>query len=313
MEASCKVPRKKLRPNIDGNRPSTDINCNRLLADSHDNQLAAEINNDQLSAAISDNHSHRLATWIQKGRYPEDDFESGDRTWGDIKADTLARRPEVDDMNRLLARKKSKASMRNEEVDIEAPTERSEDKSLPYRSPGYEQELKDQKSHLRESPEGITDADQSLCQKLLNKVQTIPQDSLFRDDLFEQTCDKARTRNEARVVEDISPLIAPSAETLTTYGATALQNLVFGVNEPWSESIPITKTRPQPDRYGAYSRDSFNDTQIQKLLPMIGNRVPINFHSFILATWRSFFPFLPVKRKAGKETWMLPTNRTRIV
>ena len=203
-------------------------------------------------------------------------------------------------MNRLLARKKSNASLRNQEADIEAPTEKTEDKSLPYRSPGYEQELKDQKNYLRDSPEGITDNNKRLCQRLLNTAQATPRDRLFRDNLFEQTCDKVKTRNKARVVEDISPLIAPSAETLTTYGATELQNLVFGVNEPWSKSIPVTKTRPQPDRYGAYSRDTFTEDQIQKLLPMIKNRVPINFRSFILATWRSFFPFFACEAKGGE-------------
>ena len=70
---------------------------------------------------------------------------------------------------------------------------------------------------------------------------------------------------------------------LESVRATELQNLVFGVNEPWNESIPVTKTRPQLDRSGAYSRNAFTETQIQKLLPMIENPVPINFRSFLLA------------------------------
>lgn len=47
-------------------------------------------------------------------------------------------------------------------------------------------------------------------------------------------------------MEDISPLIAPTAETLATYGAHKLSHLIFNTNERWGESTPINGTRPQP-------------------------------------------------------------------
>ncbi|EHK22625.1 uncharacterized protein TRIVIDRAFT_60530 [Trichoderma virens Gv29-8] len=57
-----------------------------------------------------------------------------------------------------------------------------------------------------------------------------------------RTCQKIRNRNEARVLQDISRLIVPSAESLTTYGAEHLEILSESVNEGWNNSIPLTGT-----------------------------------------------------------------------
>ncbi len=214
--------------------------------------------------ADTNNHrsSYPLDSWLQGESWPKECFESGHQTWEDIKADTLARRPETDRMGGPLgARKKAAGSLRRQvlESNTGAPTERTDDKSLPYRSPGYVTELADQGSYLHESPEGISNDSKLMCEKLLYTVQAIPQDSLLRDDLFEETCGKVLDRNEARVVEDISPLIAPSPETLKTYGAIELEHLIFNANERWSESIPVTKTLPQPDRCVGFSRSAFTN------------------------------------------------------
>ena len=208
-------------------------------------------------------------------------------------------------MNPILARKKSAtslASLRRQALaaDTITASETIEDKSLPYRSQGYERELEIRgRSYLIESPVGITDESKVVCQTLLTTVQAVPQDTLFRDDLFEETCNKIRNRNEARVVEDISPLIVPSAETLATYGATELKYLVFNVNERWGESIPITETRPQPDRCAGFDHTAFTWSQLQKLKPFIGNYVPVDYCSYFLATWRMMFPFLTCEAKSG--------------
>ncbi len=37
----------------------------------------------------------------------------------------------------------------------------------------------------------------TLCKNLLERDQTLPQDSLFGDDLFKKTCEKVRNKNEA--------------------------------------------------------------------------------------------------------------------
>lgn len=41
---------------------------------------------------------------------------------------------------------------------------------------------------MEESELNITDASQEICQVLIDTEQTIPKDSLFRDDLFDETC-----------------------------------------------------------------------------------------------------------------------------
>ena len=100
---------------------------------------------------------------------------------------------------------------------------------------------------MGESGLGITDRSITLCQTLLGEEQTVLQGSLSRDDIFEKTCPKLQSRNKARVVQDVTQLIVPSAETLATLGATHLESLVESVNEDWENSIPITKTGPHPD------------------------------------------------------------------
>ena len=205
----------------------------------------------------------------------------------------------------LLAKRKSAASLASLrrqalEANLIAPTETTEDKSLPYRSPGYEEELKMKgSSHLYESPEGITEESELVCRSLLTTTQAVPQQSLFGDSQFGQTCNKLRNRNEARVVEDASPLIAPSPETLNTFGAVELEHLVFNANERWGESIPITKTCPQPDRCVGFGRSAFTIGQLQKLTPYTGSLIPVEYHSPFLATWRMYFPFFACEAKSG--------------
>ena len=91
---------------------------------------------------------------------------------------------------------------------------------------------------------GITDTSRTWCKTLLNSEQAVPIESLFRDDIFEKTCVKIQDRNEARVIQDISRLIVPSAETLATYGATNLDYLIEGANEGWTAGIPVEGPRP---------------------------------------------------------------------
>lgn len=293
VEASQYLPQKSLRPDTNGNQPPTEININPPPTNINGGRPLADTNGDQLNPLFG--------TWLQGGSYPAEYFDSGSQTWEDIKADTLARRLDAEEMAQpLVGKKKSAADIRRQmlEDNIVAPTETIDDKSVVYKSPGYalELELKGE-SYLFESPEGITENDELLCQRLLNTVQSVPQDTLFRDDLFNETCRKIQSRNEARVAEDISPLIAPSAETLATYGATGLKDLVFNVNERWGESVPITETRPQPDRCVGFGASAFTWPQRLRLRQCIGHSVPVNWVSVCLATWRMYFPFFACEAK----------------
>jgi hypothetical protein len=63
------------------------------------------------------------------------------------------------------------------------------------------------------------------------KEQIVPQESLFRNDIFDKTCKKIQNQNEARVVQDITRLIVLSAETLATFRAKHLEILVESGNQ----------------------------------------------------------------------------------
>ncbi|KUJ06351.1 uncharacterized protein LY89DRAFT_703031 [Mollisia scopiformis] len=198
-------------------------------------------------------------------------------------------------LNHLLARRKSLSSLRGKQSEAGSVTPSSttpsdqkprEAKSAPYTRPSYATVLATKGSFMDKSDLGITDASKSLCRNLLEKKQTVPQDSLFRDDVFEKACRKIQDRNEARVVQDITRLIVPSAETLATYGATHLDPLIESVNEGWNSAEPFYGPRPQLD----YS--------LEKLQPFVGE-VPDTFTSHFMATWQMYFPFLTCEVKCG--------------
>jgi hypothetical protein len=115
---------------------------------------------------------------------------------------------------------------------------------------------------------GITDTSESLCQMLLEKKQPAPEDIIFRDDVFRTTCNKLQGKNEARIFEDLTPLIVPSAETLATLSAKHLDVVVESVNEGWNNCVPVTKPRPQPDYALGFGRSAFSDDQLNKLQPL---------------------------------------------
>jgi hypothetical protein len=100
-------------------------------------------------------------------------------------------------MNHLLAQKKSSSSLRRKQLEVGSVTRSSttpsgqkprEVKSTPYRSVQYEILLEAKGSFIGKSELGTTDTGKSLCLTLLKTQQTVPDDSLFHDDLFEETC-----------------------------------------------------------------------------------------------------------------------------
>ena len=151
---------------------------------------------------------------------------------------------------------------------------------------------------MHESVLGITDDSEKLCRQLLDEEQSIPQDSLFRDDIFALTCEAMQGRNEARILRDISPLLVPSAENLAIYGATELKILIESINEGWNNSIPLTEPRPQPDYSVGFTRDTFTSDQLEKLSPFIGDFIAGDL-SFLMATFQIYFPFLTCEVKCG--------------
>ena len=208
-------------------------------------------------------------------------------------------------MSHLLARKKSTASLRRKRSDSESgapssttPSDQKarEEKSAPYKDARYEALLAAKGSFMDASDLGVDDKSRTLIREFLEKAQPVPKDSLFREDLFNSTFRKIRNRNETRVIRDISLLIVPSAEIFATYGATALDCLIESTNEGWNNSIPVTKTRPQPDYSVGFRREAFTETQLQKLQPFVGD---LTDNSFFMGTWYMYFPFFTSEVKCG--------------
>ena len=208
-------------------------------------------------------------------------------------------------LHHLSARKKSSASLRRKQSQssLQTPSDQlpREVKSAQYRNPDYAIELEDEGSYMREfDDDDIPKNVRDLCRTLLETEQTVPQDSLFRDDLFKKTCRKIQDRNETMVIRDIGLLIVPSAQTLATYGATHLDHLYETANEGWNSifSFPLHKTRPQPDFSVGFGRSAFTQEQRNKLKPFVGEPGS-KVITYFMATTRMYFPFLTCEVKCG--------------
>jgi hypothetical protein len=105
-------------------------------------------------------------------------------------------------------------------------------------------------------------------------------------------------RNEARVVQDVTRLIVPSAETLATYSATHLDTLIESVNKGWNSAISFYGPCPQPDYSVGFGRSVFTGDQLEKLKPFVGE-VTDTFTLYFMATWQMYFPFLTCEVKCG--------------
>ncbi|OJD20610.1 hypothetical protein ACJ73_08057 [Blastomyces percursus] len=209
------------------------------------------------------------------------------------------------EMSHLLARKKSASSLRHKRSGLSSlkatsntPSDQKprEEKSAPYQDPRYSILLETKGSYMDKSELDITDASKRLCRALLEKEQTVPKDSLFHDDTFDKACRKLQDKNEARVIQDISRLIVPSAETFATFGAKTLDVLVESVNEGWNNSISFVGPRPQPDYAVGFRRTAFTEDQLSKIKPILGDVMDL---SFFMATYYMYFPFLTCEVKCG--------------
>jgi hypothetical protein len=75
-----------------------------------------------------------------------------------------------------------------------------EGKSSLYTHPSYKTVLTTKGSFINKFELGIIDKSKRLCRTLFKAEQSVPQDTLFHDDLFEETCESVRARNEAIVI-----------------------------------------------------------------------------------------------------------------
>ena len=252
--------------------------------------------------------------WIQTGKWRKEYFEQDSQVRQDFERGKLLAVPgqrnplqehytgkpfqamhPFTHLHQVFVRKKSSTSSRRKQLQSSHQTSSDqssrESKSSQYNSPDYELRLEEKGSFMRKSILGITDASQELCQTLLEKEQTIPQGTLFRDDLFDETCENVQGRNEAMIVRDITPLICPSAQNLRTYGARHLNNLYETINEGWNSTVEYEGALPQPDYSVGFGRFAFTQEQLSKLKPFVGE-LGSRVSTYLMATTRMYFPFL---------------------
>ena len=270
---------------------------------------------------ISEGSTDPLQHWIQTGKWQKEYFEQDNQVREDFEGGKLlenagqktwlqehyTRQPfrkmqNLAQSHDFLARKKSSASLRRKQShsSIQTPSDQTsrERKSSQYLKPDYEVRLKQKGSYMCKSPLGIKDTSRELCRTLFEKEQTIPQDTLFRDDLFEETCESVQGRNEAMVVRDITPLICPSAQVLRIYGAKHLSLLYESVNEAWTSMNEYEGTLPQPDYSVGFGLSAFTKEQLDKLKPFVGEP-GFQVITYFMATTRIYFPFLTCEVKCG--------------
>ena len=209
----------------------------------------------------------------------------------------------MNDFSYLLARKKSTNSLRRKssQSNLQTPSDQlpREAKGAQYKDAEYEVKLEEEGSYMRKSKLDTTDNSKSVYRRLFQSEQTVPQDSLFRDNLFEKVCEKIRDRNEALVIQDITRLIVPSAQNLAIYGATHLDHLYESVNEGWNSMNGFTWcARPQPDYSVEFGRSAFTRDHLQKLEPFVGS-IGSKMTSHFMAISRMYFPFLTCEVKCG--------------
>ncbi|RVD90365.1 uncharacterized protein DFL_001334 [Arthrobotrys flagrans] len=205
----------------------------------------------------------------------------------------------------LLLKRQASGSIRRKRSETElssaTPTDQKprESKSIPYNTERYDVFLTTQGVFMEGSDLGITDESRKTFETLLAADQLAPIDSLFRDDVFEETLRKVKERNEARVMRDITPLVVPSAETLAKFGSKHLKILVETYNDGWDGCVPLTSPRPQPDYAVGFKEEAFTEKQFGALLPFLSDR--FYDRSCFMATYYMFFPFLSCEVKCSGQ------------
>ncbi|KAL2257751.1 hypothetical protein VTK26DRAFT_9221 [Humicola hyalothermophila] len=240
----------------------------------------------------SDAHTHTdpVAFWAKEGRWPQEQ---------DWPEETSTTDSTID--RRLLARKKSSSNLSRKRSNsaISTPSDQKprEEKSAPYKDARYPLLLQTKGSYIGISELGITERSKQLIRGLLDNRQSVPQGTVFDDETFVDACSNLENKNEARVIQDISRLIVPSAESLVLRNKN-YKRLVESVNEGWNNSIPLTSTRLQPDYSVGFKRDVFTEDQLAKLSLFIGDFIAGD-QSLFIATYYMYFPFLTCEVKCG--------------
>ena len=211
---------------------------------------------------ISEDSTDPLEHWIKTGKWRKEYFKQDSQVREDFERGKSPEEPGRRDWLQEYFTKEPFREMqalthphhffarsplsRKESQSLKTPSDQLSQggKSSQYNNPEYEIRLEQKGSYMYRSPLGITDTSWDFCRTLLEEEQIIPQDTLFRDDLFDETCKSVQGRNEALIVRDIIPLICPSAQVLRIRGAKHLSLLYQSVNEAWNNMNTYEGTLP---------------------------------------------------------------------
>ena len=172
------------------------------------------------------------------------------------------------------------------------------EKSVSYKNPSYEAGLEiEAGSYAGRYKYGISKTAGKVCQFLLDSKQSVPKNTLFRDNIFDNFCEKLRGKNEAGIFKDCTPLIVPWAEAHAILSIHRdLDIAIESVDEGWHSSIPITDPCPQPKYAVGFRRSAFSEEQLKKLQPFLGDPSSL---SYFKGTYYMHFPFLTCEAKCG--------------
>ena len=165
----------------------------------------------------------------------------------------------------------------------------------PY-TPAYENVLANAGIFMEQQlgQASISNTCQQLCATLLDGEYELPEYSLFSGDMFWTTMKRVRSRNEARVVKDVTPSIVPSPECLyTRYGILHLQHLTEEINAEWTKCICLAGPRPKPDYAIGFMSSAFTNDEVMKL------KSYTTPDKATLFTEHFYFPFLLCEVKCG--------------
>lgn len=134
-----------------------------------------------------------------------------------------------------------------------------------------------------------------LCKRLLAGKYQEPEYTLFPLSLFLSAWGRARTRNEARIYRDITPLLVPSAELLFICGCEDLEDIAEEISADWNKSKTLGDPKPRPDFAVGISPTAFTEEEISKL------KNHTSFERATLFTANIYFPFLLCEAKCGEQ------------
>ncbi|CAD6445332.1 f34d83fd-8cf3-4a2e-a3b8-f2f4907736ab [Sclerotinia trifoliorum] len=190
--------------------------------------------------------------------------------------------------NRTVQRKRSSPSIASSSQD-----------NLGYNDSKYTEKLEANGVFMRkyrgELPEEAKTFNEEIL-RMLEREQSLPKDSIFDDDCFDQTMELIQDRNEAFVFNTISEVMIPNIGRMTVKGASHLDPLIQSFDEAWNNCKKITQTYPKPDSAIGFKKTALSASQTEKILPYLGN---VDSKSDFRTTFYMLFAFLTFEVKRG--------------